>query len=205
MARNISLGILGLLLIFLLLQLIGSKYNPQPFWGVAWIVLAIAPVFLSVLLERRYFSARYLLFYALLLLVTMIAQGPLYQLQGLDALPYLKMSFAWVLPAQGLLWFAGRDLGRKRPATARPAPLDPEVVRTIHEELLPQDLTEEALKLLAAEDGLFPDERKTLKLIQARNSALQQKIIKNLIEPSEAGRERAKINDALLTLIEHMG
>jgi hypothetical protein len=204
MVRNVSLGILGLVLLFLVLQIAVGKYTPQPIWGILWVVLAIVPVLGAVLLGKQYFTTGYFLFYAVLLLLTMLGQGVIYRLQGTGALSYIKLSFAWVLPAQVLLWVFGRGVGEKKPTRARPAPLDPTVIQTILEDLLPQDLTEDALQLLAQQPGLLPDERKTLRLIQARNAALQQQIIKNLIEPAVAGRERAQINDALLSLLDQM-
>jgi uncharacterized membrane protein len=56
MVRNVSLGILGLVLLFLVLQIAVGKYTPQPIWGILWVVLAIVPVLGAVLLGKQYFT-----------------------------------------------------------------------------------------------------------------------------------------------------
>lgn len=203
MLRHLSVGIFGLVLVFVLVQtLVGGKYDP-PYWGFLWLLLAVVPAVYLALTEKFRLRGGFFFAYALLLVITILGQGLTLRTQGMGATDYLKTSFLWLVVAQGLLFAIGRR-GRPQASVKRPAPLDQEVIKTIQEDLIPEDLTEDALKLLAQQPGLLPEERKSLSLIQSRNAALRQQIIKNLIEPTAAGRERAKINEALLTLLQEL-
>lgn len=72
-------------------------------------------------------------------------------------------------------------------------------------ELLGQGDTGKALKVLIAhleKDGSRPDYLRSLRLIEASFNAVRQQEIKGILDFSEAKREYARTNDALLTIID---
>lgn len=72
-------------------------------------------------------------------------------------------------------------------------------------ELLSQGDTGKALKMLIAhlvKDGSQSDYLRSLRLIEANFNAVRQQEIKGILDFSEAKREYARANDALLTIIE---
>lgn len=72
-------------------------------------------------------------------------------------------------------------------------------------ELLSQGDTAKALKALIAhleKSGSQPDYLRSLRLIEANFNTVRQQEIKGILDFSEAKREYARTNDALLTIME---